>query len=76
VWWIASCIGRTHSRFRETAQPDLAIVVIDYVPNRSLVESKSLKLFLNSFRNHRAFHEDCTGMIGLYRLDPISRNKQ
>src|SRR5690606_40269466 len=46
-----------------TGQPDFAHLVIDYVPNRSIVESKSLKLLLNSFRNHGAFHEDCTLMI-------------
>jgi 7-cyano-7-deazaguanine reductase len=46
-----------------TGQPDFAHLVIDYVPNRSIVESKSLKLFLNSFRNHGAFHEDCTLQI-------------
>jgi 7-cyano-7-deazaguanine reductase len=43
-----------------TGQPDFAHLVIDYVPQDSLVESKSLKLFLGSFRNHGAFHEDCT----------------
>ncbi len=43
-----------------TGQPDFAHFVIDYVPRRLLLESKSLKLFLASFRNHRAFHEDCT----------------
>ena len=43
-----------------TGQPDFAHLVIDYVPDQSLVESKSLKLFLTSFRNHGAFHEDCT----------------
>src|ERR1700680_2656906 len=47
-----------------TGQPDFAILVIDYVPRRFLVESKSLKLYLNSFRNHAAFHEDCTVAIG------------
>src|ERR1700687_954566 len=47
-----------------TGQPDFAILVIDYVPNRWLVESKSLKLYLNSFRNHGAFHEDVTVAIG------------
>nr|WP_156421383.1 preQ(1) synthase [Aureimonas sp. AU40] len=46
-----------------TGQPDFAHIVIDYVPNERLVESKSLKLFLTSFRNHGAFHEDCTVMI-------------
>jgi 7-cyano-7-deazaguanine reductase len=43
-----------------TGQPDFAHLVIDYVPRRWLVESKSLKLLLASFRNHGAFHEDCT----------------
>jgi 7-cyano-7-deazaguanine reductase len=43
-----------------TGQPDFAHLVIDYVPRRWLVESKSLKLFFASFRNHGAFHEDCT----------------
>ncbi len=47
-----------------TGQPDFAIVVIDYVPRRFLIESKSLKLYLNSFRNHAVFHEDCTVTIG------------
>jgi 7-cyano-7-deazaguanine reductase len=47
-----------------TGQPDFAIIVIDYVPNRWLVESKSLKLYLNSFRNHGAFHEQSTVTIG------------
>lgn len=46
-----------------TGQPDFAHIVIDYVPNQWLVESKSLKLFLTSFRNHGAFHEDCTLFI-------------
>ncbi len=43
-----------------TGQPDFAHIVIDYVPRRWLVESKSLKLYLASFRNHGAFHEQCT----------------
>ena len=43
-----------------TGQPDFAHIVIDYVPRKLLVESKSLKLYLGSFRNHGAFHEDCT----------------
>ena len=50
-----------------TGQPDFAHLVIDYVPGRWLVESKSLKLYLNSFRNHGAFHEDCTVGIGKRR---------
>ena len=47
-----------------TGQPDFAHLVIDYVPKAWLVESKSLKLYLVSFRNHGAFHEDCTVAIG------------
>ena len=43
-----------------TGQPDFAHIVIDYIPDGWLVESKSLKLYLYSFRNHGAFHEDCT----------------
>jgi len=46
-----------------TGQPDFAHLVIDYVPADWLVESKSLKLYLGSFRNHGAFHEDCTVAI-------------
>lgn len=43
-----------------TGQPDFAHIVIDYLPKKHIVESKSLKLYLTSFRNHGAFHEDCT----------------
>ena len=43
-----------------TGQPDFAHLVIDYWPDHFIVESKSLKLYLSSFRNHGAFHEDCT----------------
>jgi 7-cyano-7-deazaguanine reductase len=47
-----------------TGQPDFAHLVIDYVPRRWLVESKSLKLFLGAFRNQDALHEECTLGIG------------
>jgi 7-cyano-7-deazaguanine reductase len=47
-----------------TGQPDFAKFAIDYVPAERLIESKSLKLFMASFRNHAAFHEDCTVTIG------------
>jgi 7-cyano-7-deazaguanine reductase len=47
-----------------TGQPDFAHLVIDYVPDEWIVESKSLKLYLGSFRNHGAFHEDCTVRVG------------
>ena len=46
-----------------TGQPDFAHLVIDYVPEALLIESKSLKLFLGSFRNDRGFHEGCTILI-------------
>ena len=52
-----------------TGQPDFAHLVIDYVPSDWLVESKSLKLYLGSFRNHGAFHEDCTVAIGARLVD-------
>jgi 7-cyano-7-deazaguanine reductase len=47
-----------------TGQPDFAHLVIDYLPGAWLIESKSLKLYLTSFRNHGAFHEECTLKIG------------
>lgn len=46
-----------------TGQPDFARIYIDYIPGPRMVESKALKLFLGSFRNHGAFHEECTMMI-------------
>jgi 7-cyano-7-deazaguanine reductase len=55
-----------------TGQPDFAHLVIDYVPDELLVESKSLKLFLGSFRNHGAFHEACTVSIGKRLVDALS----
>lgn len=55
-----------------TGQPDFAHLVIDYVPDQWLVESKSLKLYLGSFRNHGAFHEDCTIAIGKRLVDLLA----
>ncbi len=55
-----------------TSQPDFAHLVIDYVPHEWLVESKSLKLYLTSFRNHGAFHEDCTVSIGRRLADLLT----
>jgi len=52
-----------------TGAPDFASIMIDYVPGDWLVESKSLKLFLGSFRNHGAFHEDCTMTIAKRLVD-------
>ena len=64
---IAYCVRFTAPEFTSlcpiTNQPDFASLIIDYVPDQWLVESKSLKLFLGSFRNHGAFHEDCTIVI-------------
>lgn len=54
-----------------TAQPDFAHLVIDYAPDQTIVESKSLKLFLGSFRNHQAFHENCTVGIGRRLFDEM-----
>ncbi len=54
-----------------TGQPDFAHLVIDYVPGPALIESKSLKLFLGSFRNHGAFHEDCTVAVALKLIEAI-----
>ncbi len=56
-----------------TGQPDFAHIVIDYLPRDWIVESKSLKLFFGSFRNHGAFHEACTMLIAdrlMTLLDP------
>ncbi len=46
-----------------TGQPDFATIYISYIPNVKMVESKSLKLYLFSFRNHGDFHEDCMNII-------------
>jgi 7-cyano-7-deazaguanine reductase len=55
-----------------TGQPDFAHIVIDYVPDAWLVESKSLKLYLGSFRNHGAFHEACTLQIAHALVDLLA----
>jgi 7-cyano-7-deazaguanine reductase len=57
-----------------TGQPDFALIVLDYIPSSWIVESKSLKLFFFSFRNHAAFHEACTVEIARRLtdlLDPV-----
>ena len=72
----AYCVRFTAPEFTSlcpmTGQPDFAHLVIDYLPNLSLVESKSLKLYLGSFRNHGAFHEDCTVAIGKRLVDALA----
>jgi 7-cyano-7-deazaguanine reductase len=55
-----------------TGQPDFAHIVLDYIPDSWIVESKSLKLFLTAFRNHGAFHEACTMMIANRIIEAIS----
>ena len=57
---------------RVTGQPDFAHFVIDYVPDAKILESKSLKLFLGSFRNHAALHEDCTLTIARRLIDALA----
>jgi 7-cyano-7-deazaguanine reductase len=55
-----------------TGQPDFAHIVLDYIPGDWIIESKSLKLFLGAFRNHGAFHEDCTLAIATRVADAIA----
>lgn len=56
-----------------TGQPDFATIYLSYIPDLKIIESKSLKLYLFSFRNHGGFHEDCVNVIAkdlIERLDP------
>lgn len=73
---IKYCVRFTAPEFTSlcpiTSQPDFAYLMIDYVPDKWLVESKSLKLYLGSFRNHGAFHEDCTITIARRLIDLLS----
>ena len=55
-----------------TGQPDFAHLVIDYVPEATILESKSLKLYLSAFRSHGAFHEDCTLAIARRLIDALA----
>jgi 7-cyano-7-deazaguanine reductase len=55
-----------------TGQPDFAHFVIDYAPDGTILESKSLKLYLGAFRNHAAFHEDCTLAIARRLVDTLA----
>jgi 7-cyano-7-deazaguanine reductase len=55
-----------------TGQPDFAHLVIDYAPEATILESKSLKLYLGAFRNHGAFHEDCTLAIARRLIDALA----
>jgi len=75
---VKYCVRFTAPEFTSlcpiTGAPDFAHLMIDYVPGEFLVESKSLKLFLGSFRNHGAFHEDCTVAIARRIIDEIKPN--
>ena len=55
----------------KTNQPDFGNIIIDYIPDKMIVESKSFKLFMHSFRNHGGFHEDCTLMIAKKMIKEI-----
>ncbi len=72
----AYCVRFTAPEFTSlcplTGQPDFAHLVIDYVPADWLVESKSLKLYLNAYRNHGAFHEACTVAVARRLIDTLS----
>lgn len=62
-YWVRFNCSEFTSLCPITGQPDFATILIDYVPDLRMVESKSLKLYLFSFRNHGAFHEDCINII-------------
>jgi len=63
VWVVELDCGEFTSLCPMTGQPDFGRIRINYVPDLLCVESKSLKLYLGSFRNHGAFHEDCVNQI-------------
>lgn len=62
-YWVTFDAPEFTSLCPVTNQPDFATIRIDYIPDVKMVESKSLKLYLFSFRNHGAFHEDCVNVI-------------
>lgn len=62
-YWVKFNIPEFTSLCPITGQPDFATIYISYVPNINMVESKSLKLYMFSFRNHGDFHEDCVNII-------------
>jgi len=63
AYWVKLNCPEFTSLCPITGQPDFAAIYISYIPNELLVESKSLKLYLFSFRNHGDFHEDCINII-------------
>jgi len=62
-YWVEFLCPEFTSLCPITGQPDFANITIRYIPNLRMVESKSLKLYLFSFRNHGDFHEDCVNII-------------
>lgn len=62
-YWVTFTCPEFTSLCPMTGQPDFATLTIQYIPGRLMVESKSLKLYLFSFRNHGDFHEDCVNII-------------
>lgn len=62
-YWVTFNCPEFTSLCPITGQPDFATIIINYIPNIKMVESKALKLYLFSFRNHGAFHEDCINII-------------
>ena len=62
-YWVTFTCPEFTSLCPMTGQPDFATITIQYVPGKRMVESKSLKLYLFSFRNHGDFHEDCVNVI-------------
>jgi 7-cyano-7-deazaguanine reductase len=62
-YWVRFNCPEFTSLCPVTSQPDFATIYINYIPDRRMVESKSLKLYLFGFRNHGAFHEDCVNII-------------
>ncbi len=63
IYWVSFNCPEFTTLCPITGQPDFATIYIQYVPDKFLVESKSLKLYLFSFRNHKAFHEDIINII-------------
>ena len=62
-YWVTFTCPEFTSLCPVTGQPDFGTIIIRYVPDQRMVESKSLKLYLFSFRNHGDFHEDCVNVI-------------
>lgn len=62
-YWVTFLCPEFTSLCPMTGQPDFATITIRYIPDKLMVESKSLKLYLFSFRNHGDFHEDCVNII-------------